>query len=205
MWYLDMFQKRAGWDGPFLRVEMGNLAAMPGHLQAFSETFFLFLCFLCFLYIRCFLDHNDRQSIYCRSQSSRRRCSRHTKQTCIRYRTQNYGREISQVRSQVLINDAGKNWKLRKTATGRAQKAKYLRRSWEQRTEERKKKEAVKALEKQMKDEIQAEKDVRNISCQIRIQCSVLILGFYRGDGRLQWSVGRSRKRKKEWKCSLPR
>lgn len=105
----------------------------------------------------------------------------------------------------MLINDAGKNWKLRKTATGRAQKAKYLRRSWEQRTEERKKKEAVKALEKQMKDEIQAEKDVRNISCQIRIQCSVLILGFYRGDGRLQWSVGRSRKRKKEWKCSLPR
>ncbi|KAL1932474.1 hypothetical protein VTP01DRAFT_8152 [Rhizomucor pusillus] len=56
---------------------------------------------------------------------------------------------------------SGKNWKLRKTATGRAQKAKYLRRSWEQRTEERKKKEAVKALEKQMKDEIQAEKDVQ--------------------------------------------
>lgn len=52
MWYLDMLQKRAGWDGPFLRVEMGNPAAMPGHLQAFSETFFpLPLLPLLFIYV----------------------------------------------------------------------------------------------------------------------------------------------------------
>jgi rRNA-processing protein CGR1 len=54
----------------------------------------------------------------------------------------------------------GKNWKVQKTPTHRAQMSKKLRKTWDQRTEERKKKDAVKALEKQMKDEKQAEKDV---------------------------------------------
>lgn len=54
----------------------------------------------------------------------------------------------------------GKNWKLQKTPTVRAQKAKSLRKAWAQRMEERNKLQAAKALEKQMKDEIQAEKDV---------------------------------------------
>ncbi|KAI8583137.1 hypothetical protein K450DRAFT_224384 [Umbelopsis ramanniana AG] len=55
---------------------------------------------------------------------------------------------------------SGKNWKLQKTPTHRAQMSKKLRKSWEQRSQERTKQETVKALEKQMKDEKQAEKDV---------------------------------------------
>ncbi|KAI8376235.1 uncharacterized protein BYT42DRAFT_497885 [Radiomyces spectabilis] len=55
---------------------------------------------------------------------------------------------------------SGKAWKIQKTPTVRAQKAKTLRRSWEQRTAERTRIQAVKALEKQLKDERQAEKDV---------------------------------------------
>jgi hypothetical protein len=38
--------------------------------------------------------------------------------------------------------------------------SKKLRKTWDQRTEERQKKEAVKKLERQMKDEKQADKDV---------------------------------------------
>lgn len=38
--------------------------------------------------------------------------------------------------------------------------SKKLRKTWDQRTEERQKKEAMKKLEKQMKDEKQADKDV---------------------------------------------
>ncbi|ORY92104.1 hypothetical protein BCR43DRAFT_445534 [Syncephalastrum racemosum] len=56
---------------------------------------------------------------------------------------------------------SGKSWKLQKTPTVRAQKTKHLRRTWAQRSEERAKQEAVKAREREMKDEIQAEKDVR--------------------------------------------
>ncbi|KAF7720563.1 hypothetical protein EC973_007446 [Apophysomyces ossiformis] len=54
---------------------------------------------------------------------------------------------------------SGKSWKIQKTPTVRAQKAKSLRRTWEQRSQERKRIQAVKTLEKQMKDEKQAEKD----------------------------------------------
>ncbi|KAI9319632.1 hypothetical protein BX666DRAFT_1852810 [Dichotomocladium elegans] len=54
---------------------------------------------------------------------------------------------------------SGKAWKLKKTPTSRAQKAKSLRMTWEQRSEERAKLNAVKSLEKQLKDERKAEKD----------------------------------------------
>ncbi|KAG0168245.1 hypothetical protein DFQ28_005213 [Apophysomyces sp. BC1034] len=54
---------------------------------------------------------------------------------------------------------SGKSWKIQKTPTVRAQKAKSLRRTWEKREEERTRLKAVKTLEKQMKDEKQAEKD----------------------------------------------
>ncbi|KAI8329045.1 hypothetical protein BC941DRAFT_363186 [Chlamydoabsidia padenii] len=55
---------------------------------------------------------------------------------------------------------SGKVWKLQKTPTVRTQQPKSLRKSWEKRTQERQRLETVRALEKQMKDEKQAEKDV---------------------------------------------
>ncbi|KAI7864172.1 hypothetical protein BDF14DRAFT_1694485, partial [Spinellus fusiger] len=55
---------------------------------------------------------------------------------------------------------SGKAWKIQKTPTVRAQKSKSLRRTWEQRSEERGKQQTVKALERQLKEEKQAEKDV---------------------------------------------
>ncbi|KAI9477082.1 hypothetical protein BDB00DRAFT_776043 [Zychaea mexicana] len=67
---------------------------------------------------------------------------------------------------------SGKAWKLQKTATTRSQKAKTLRNSWAKRSAVRTKINQVKALEKQMKDEKQAEKDV---------SCSSLLS---RGSGR---------------------
>jgi len=54
---------------------------------------------------------------------------------------------------------SGKSWKVQKTPTHRAQMSKKLRKTWDQRTEERQKKEAIKTLEKQMKDQKQADKD----------------------------------------------
>lgn len=62
--------------------------------------------------------------------------------------------------SKLLLLKTGKNWKVQKTPTHRAQMSKKLRKTWDQRTEERQKKEAVKKLERQMKDEKQADKDV---------------------------------------------
>ncbi|KAL0073305.1 hypothetical protein F4703DRAFT_1898355 [Phycomyces blakesleeanus] len=55
---------------------------------------------------------------------------------------------------------SGKAWKIQKTPTIRAQKAKTLRRTWEQRSAERTRDQTVKALERQLKDEKKAEKDV---------------------------------------------
>ncbi|KAI7879791.1 hypothetical protein K492DRAFT_130919 [Lichtheimia hyalospora FSU 10163] len=60
---------------------------------------------------------------------------------------------------------SGKNWKLKKTATVRAQKSKSLRNSWAKRTAERQKLDAVKSLERQLKADKQAEKDVSHIDC----------------------------------------
>ncbi|KAL0074224.1 Cgr1 family-domain-containing protein [Phycomyces blakesleeanus] len=54
---------------------------------------------------------------------------------------------------------SGKAWKIQKTPTIRAQKAKTLRRTWEQRSAERTRDQTVKALERQLKDEKKAEKD----------------------------------------------
>ncbi|CDH53755.1 predicted protein [Lichtheimia corymbifera JMRC:FSU:9682] len=54
---------------------------------------------------------------------------------------------------------SGKNWKLKKTATVRAQKSKSLRNSWAKRSAERAKMDAVKTLERQLKADKQAEKD----------------------------------------------
>ncbi|RUS18705.1 Cgr1 family-domain-containing protein [Endogone sp. FLAS-F59071] len=54
---------------------------------------------------------------------------------------------------------SGKSWKLAKAPTRRAQMPKALRRSWDQRLEERKNTEIVKTLQKEMKDEKKAEKD----------------------------------------------
>ncbi|KAI8885036.1 hypothetical protein K501DRAFT_180816 [Backusella circina FSU 941] len=56
---------------------------------------------------------------------------------------------------------SGKNWKVQKTATGRNQQSKKLRKTWEQRTTERNRLNAAKQLEKNLKAEKQAEKDVR--------------------------------------------
>lgn len=63
----------------------------------------------------------------------------------------------------VLGSHVGKNWKLKKTATVRAQKAKSLRNSWAKRSAERAKLDAVKSLERQMKADKQAEKDVSHM------------------------------------------
>ncbi|CAO3647767.1 unnamed protein product [Cunninghamella blakesleeana] len=69
--------------------------------------------------------------------------------------------------NKVTKRVSGKNWKLQKTATVRTQQPKSLRRSWEKRSEERKRIQTVKALEKQLKDEKQAEKDrKRNINLE---------------------------------------
>ncbi|CAO3589888.1 unnamed protein product [Absidia cylindrospora] len=54
---------------------------------------------------------------------------------------------------------SGKVWKLQKSPTVRTQQPKSLRKSWEKRTQERQRLQTVRALEKQMKDEKQAEKD----------------------------------------------
>ncbi|ORX58752.1 hypothetical protein DM01DRAFT_1333372 [Hesseltinella vesiculosa] len=54
---------------------------------------------------------------------------------------------------------SGKAWKIQKTATVRTQQPKSLRRSWEKRSEERQKLNVVKALQKQLQDDKQAEKD----------------------------------------------
>ncbi|KAI9252369.1 hypothetical protein BDA99DRAFT_444041 [Phascolomyces articulosus] len=64
--------------------------------------------------------------------------------------------EVDKINKRV----SGKSWKLQKTATSRTQKAKTLRNSWAKRTAERTRINQVKALEKQMKDDKQAEKDV---------------------------------------------
>ncbi|KAI8066443.1 hypothetical protein BC940DRAFT_302864 [Gongronella butleri] len=65
------------------------------------------------------------------------------------------GGTVEKITSRV----SGKAWKVQKTATVRTQQPKALRRSWEKRTQERQKLETVKALQKQLKDERQAEKD----------------------------------------------
>ncbi|KAI9020658.1 hypothetical protein CLU79DRAFT_703693 [Phycomyces nitens] len=70
---------------------------------------------------------------------------------------------------------SGKNWKIQKTPTIRAQKAKTLRRTWTQRSAERTRDLTVKALERQMKDEKKAEKDVRIQEYQIQIYTIHLI------------------------------
>lgn len=54
----------------------------------------------------------------------------------------------------------GKNWKIQKTATSRTQQPKQLRKNWDQRSKERARNDATKTLEKQLKADKQAEKDV---------------------------------------------
>lgn len=54
----------------------------------------------------------------------------------------------------------GKNWKVQKSATVRNQQPKQLRRSWDQRSKERARNDAVKTLERQLKADKQAAKDV---------------------------------------------
>lgn len=58
-----------------------------------------------------------------------------------------------------MIN-IGKNWKIQKSATGRTQQPKQLRKTWDQRSKERARNDAVKTLERELKAEKQAEKDV---------------------------------------------
>ncbi|RUP46655.1 hypothetical protein BC936DRAFT_146675 [Jimgerdemannia flammicorona] len=60
---------------------------------------------------------------------------------------------------------SGKSWKLAKAPTKRAQMPRTLRKSWDQRLDERKKLEMVKTLQKEMKDEKKADKDVRFVLC----------------------------------------
>ncbi|KAI8084360.1 uncharacterized protein B0P05DRAFT_535225 [Gilbertella persicaria] len=55
---------------------------------------------------------------------------------------------------------SGKNWKIQKSATVRNQQPKQLRRNWEQRSKERARNDVVKTLERQLKAEKQAAKDV---------------------------------------------
>ncbi|KAI8372504.1 hypothetical protein EDC96DRAFT_50895 [Choanephora cucurbitarum] len=55
---------------------------------------------------------------------------------------------------------SGKNWKVQKSATVRNQQPKQLRRSWDQRSKERARNDAVKTLERQLKADKQAAKDV---------------------------------------------
>lgn len=63
---------------------------------------------------------------------------------------------------QILTHfELGKNWKIQKNATVRNQQPKQLRKSWEQRTKERERHASAKNLEKQLKADKQAEKDVR--------------------------------------------
>ncbi|KAI9361316.1 hypothetical protein BD770DRAFT_317679 [Pilaira anomala] len=55
---------------------------------------------------------------------------------------------------------SGKNWKIQKSATVRTQMPKSLRKNWEQRTKERSRDASAKTLEKSLKAEKQAVKDV---------------------------------------------
>ncbi|CAO3669949.1 hypothetical protein G6F70_005259 [Rhizopus microsporus] len=52
---------------------------------------------------------------------------------------------------------SGKIWKVQKKATVRNQQPKQLRKSWDERTKERERHNAVKALERQLKEEKKAE------------------------------------------------
>ncbi|EIE80832.1 hypothetical protein RO3G_05537 [Rhizopus delemar RA 99-880] len=55
---------------------------------------------------------------------------------------------------------SGKIWKIQKKAAVRTQQPKQLRRTWDERTKERERNNAMKALEKQLKQEKQDEIDV---------------------------------------------
>ncbi|KAG1053747.1 hypothetical protein G6F46_007649 [Rhizopus delemar] len=54
---------------------------------------------------------------------------------------------------------SGKIWKIQKKAAVRTQQPKQLRRTWDERTKERERNNAMKALEKQLKQEKQDEID----------------------------------------------
>ncbi|KAI8641699.1 hypothetical protein BD408DRAFT_203829 [Parasitella parasitica] len=56
---------------------------------------------------------------------------------------------------------SGKNWKIQKTATGRNQQPKQLRKSWDQRSKERARNDTTKNLERQLKADKQAVKDAK--------------------------------------------
>ena len=67
------------------------------------------------------------------------------------------------------MNSIGKTWKHPKTATRRSQQPRSLHKSWNERLRERNEKEALKMLEKELKDEKEAEKKVRSISLNFRL------------------------------------
>ncbi|CEP08163.1 hypothetical protein [Parasitella parasitica] len=67
---------------------------------------------------------------------------------------------VSLRRNHSMVS-AGKNWKVQKTATGRNQQPKQLRKSWDQRSKERARNNATKTIERQLKADKQAAKDAK--------------------------------------------
>ncbi|RUS24753.1 Cgr1 family-domain-containing protein [Jimgerdemannia flammicorona] len=80
------------------------------------------------------------------------------------------GGVVDRINNRVSALIPGKSWKLAKAPTKRAQMPRTLRKSWDQRLDERKKLEMVKTLQKEMKDEKKADKDVRFRKRQITLE-----------------------------------